>query len=40
MIGSSLCFWVFNIVRETVLALTIYAQQKYGNTTNDVEGEA
>ncbi|XP_047523116.1 proton channel OtopLc-like isoform X1 [Pieris napi] len=35
MIGSSLCFWIFNIVRETVLALTIYASQKYGNNTID-----
>ncbi|CAH2268167.1 jg8174 [Pararge aegeria aegeria] len=33
MIGSSLCFWVYNIVRETVLALTIYAGILYGNRT-------
>ncbi|KAM3968294.1 proton channel OtopLc [Aphomia sociella] len=31
MIGSSLCFWIFAIVRETVLALTIYANSVYGN---------
>lgn len=30
MIGSSLCFWISAIVRETVLALTIYAQSIYG----------
>ncbi|CAK1551731.1 unnamed protein product [Leptosia nina] len=39
MIGSSLCFWIFNIVRETILALTIYAQKKYGNNTNVEEVE-
>ncbi|KOB67643.1 putative otopetrin [Operophtera brumata] len=31
MIGSSLCFWVSAIVRETTLALTIYANSVYGN---------
>ncbi|KAI8440151.1 hypothetical protein MSG28_001547 [Choristoneura fumiferana] len=30
IIGSSLCFWVSTIVRETVLALTIYAYTQYG----------
>ncbi|GBP35858.1 Proton channel OtopLc [Eumeta japonica] len=32
-IGSSLCFWVWVIVRETLLALTMYAQSQYGNNT-------
>ncbi|XP_059060162.1 proton channel OtopLc-like [Achroia grisella] len=31
MIGSSLCFWISAIVRETILALTIYANSVYGN---------
>ncbi|XP_034825559.2 proton channel OtopLc-like [Maniola hyperantus] len=33
MIGSSLSFWLYNIVRETVLALTIYAGILHGNKT-------
>ncbi|XP_068627846.1 proton channel OtopLc-like [Battus philenor] len=37
LIGSSLCFWVSTIVRETVLALTLYANSKYGNSTTDDE---
>ncbi|XP_052738181.1 proton channel OtopLc-like [Bicyclus anynana] len=37
MIGSSLCFWVYNIVRETVLALSIYAGILYGNRTIEEE---
>ncbi|XP_047546078.1 proton channel OtopLc-like [Vanessa atalanta] len=37
MIGSSLCFWISTIVRETVLALTIYAGTKYGNRTTENE---
>ncbi|XP_014356010.2 proton channel OtopLc [Papilio machaon] len=39
MIGSSLCFWIATIVRETVLALTLYANSKYGNRTNGYEAE-
>ncbi|KAJ0179283.1 hypothetical protein K1T71_004995 [Dendrolimus kikuchii] len=31
MIGSSLCFWILAIVRETILALTVYAHYLYGN---------
>lgn len=31
MIGSSICFWVSAIVRETTLALSIYANSVYGN---------
>ncbi|XP_037297406.1 proton channel OtopLc-like [Manduca sexta] len=36
MIGSSLCFWISAIVRETILALTLYANSVYGdnNETN------
>lgn len=30
IIGSSLCFWISAIVRETMLALTMYAQSIYG----------
>ncbi|XP_026326601.1 proton channel OtopLc-like isoform X2 [Hyposmocoma kahamanoa] len=30
IIGSSLCFWISAIVRETILALTMYAQSIYG----------
>ncbi|XP_046978888.1 proton channel OtopLc-like [Vanessa cardui] len=37
MIGSSLCFWISTIVRETVLALTIYAGTRYGNQTTGNE---
>ncbi|XP_045492302.1 proton channel OtopLc-like [Colias croceus] len=36
MIGSSLCFWIYNIIRETILALTIYANKTYGNRTETV----
>lgn len=39
MIGSSLCFWIATIVRETVLALTLYANSKYGNRTNGYDAE-
>ncbi|CAG9563621.1 unnamed protein product [Danaus chrysippus] len=35
MIGSSLCFWISTIVREILLALTIYANSKYGNKTEN-----
>ncbi|XP_028177354.1 proton channel OtopLc-like isoform X1 [Ostrinia furnacalis] len=35
IIGSSLCFWVSAIVREIVLALTLYANTKYGNSTTN-----
>ncbi|XP_049865002.1 proton channel OtopLc-like [Pectinophora gossypiella] len=35
MIGSSLCFWISAIVRETILALTIYAQYLYGSGEYD-----
>ncbi|CAH0759136.1 unnamed protein product [Diatraea saccharalis] len=40
IIGSSLCFWLSAIVRETVLALTLYANSIYGNDTdyNDING--
>ncbi|KAJ2950694.1 hypothetical protein O0L34_g8954 [Tuta absoluta] len=31
IIGSSLCFWISAIVRETVLSLTIYAHYAKGN---------
>ncbi|KOB73277.1 putative otopetrin [Operophtera brumata] len=34
MIGSSLCFWIFAIVRETTLTLAIYAHSVYGNGNN------
>lgn len=34
VIGSSLCFWVSAIVRETVLGLAIYAGSVYGNYDN------
>ncbi|CAH0717237.1 unnamed protein product, partial [Brenthis ino] len=37
MIGSSLCFWISTIVRETVLSLTIYANSKYGNNQTETE---
>lgn len=30
-IGSSLCFWVWAIVRETMLAIALYAQMKFQN---------
>ncbi|XP_063616079.1 proton channel OtopLc-like [Cydia splendana] len=30
IIGSSLCFWIGTIVRETLVALTIYAYSQYG----------
>lgn len=30
IIGTSLCFWISAIVRETILALTLYAQSIYG----------
>ena len=38
MIGSSLCFWISTIVREILLALTIYANSVYGNR-NETETE-
>lgn len=34
MIGSSLCFWILAIARETTLILTIYAYALYGNGNN------
>ncbi|CAH0664181.1 unnamed protein product [Chilo suppressalis] len=34
IIGSSLCFWLSAIVRETILALTLYANSIYGNNTD------
>ncbi|XP_072941899.1 proton channel OtopLc-like [Epargyreus clarus] len=37
MIGSSLCFWISTIVRETILALTIYANSIYGKNRTEVE---
>ncbi|XP_038213292.1 proton channel OtopLc-like [Zerene cesonia] len=40
MIGSSLCFWIFNIIRETILSLTIYANKTYGNRTETVSTES
>ncbi|XP_047989046.1 proton channel OtopLc-like [Leguminivora glycinivorella] len=30
IIGSSICFWINTIVRETMVALTIYAYSQYG----------
>lgn len=36
IIGSSLCFWISAIVRETVLALTIYAQSLYGQQEDNI----
>lgn len=38
MIGSSLCFWVSAIVRETILGLTLYANSIYGNNNYNYEG--
>ncbi|KAL4703414.1 hypothetical protein ACJJTC_011203 [Scirpophaga incertulas] len=35
IIGSSLCFWLSAISRETVLALTLYADTKYGNNNDE-----
>lgn len=31
LIGTSLCFWIAAIVRETILGLTLYANSVYGN---------
>uniref|UniRef100_A0A2A4J2R5 Otopetrin n=1 Tax=Heliothis virescens TaxID=7102 RepID=A0A2A4J2R5_HELVI len=31
LIGSSLCFWISAIVRETLLGLTLYANSRYGS---------
>ncbi|CAK1578287.1 unnamed protein product [Parnassius mnemosyne] len=37
LIGSSLCFWTSTITRETKLALTLYANSKYKNSTHGDE---
>ncbi|XP_075972823.1 proton channel OtopLc-like [Anticarsia gemmatalis] len=34
LIGTSLCFWISAIVRETILGLTLYANSVYGNEKN------
>lgn len=40
IIGSSLCFWISAIVRETILALTLYAQSIYGKDDQEDKEES